>query len=168
MIRYLFFRNALLGVLLFMVIPSVQAYTERNMLQNLVGSEEQLRELLVLNQEWVPYPRYQDRKAWDILLGERNKAFLIKAGEKILDYQWQHIPATAYLEYSRKGTDYQLKPYWTNSENINILMLAELAEGKGRFVDQLINGVYYSCESTSWVISSHLKNQNARCLLPEY
>ena len=168
MIRYLFFRNALLGVLLFMVIPSVQAYTERNMLQNLVGSEEQLRELLVLNQEWVPYPRYQDRKAWDILLGERNKAFLIKAGEKILDYQWQHIPATAYLEYSRKGTDYQMKPYWTNRENINILMLAELAEGKGRFVDQLINGVYYSCESTSWVISSHLKNQNPRCLLPDY
>ena len=47
-------------------------------------------------------------------------------------------------------------------------MLAELAEGKGRFIDQLINGVFYSCEMTSWVLSAHLVRQSTKRSLPDY
>ena len=64
---------------------SVHAYTERNLLQKAAGSEEQLKEILVMNQAWVPYPAYNDRSAWDALLGA-DKETLIRAGEKHLDY----------------------------------------------------------------------------------
>lgn len=37
-------------------------------------------------------------------------------------------------------------PYDANRQALNALMLAELAEGKGRFIDQLLNGAYMSCE----------------------
>ena len=37
-------------------------------------------------------------------------------------------------------------PYDANRQALNTLMLAELAEGKGRFIDQLLNGAYMSCE----------------------
>ena len=35
-------------------------------------------------------------------------------------------------------------PYDANRQALNALMLAELAEGKGRFIDQLLNGAYMS------------------------
>ena len=46
--------------------------------------------------------------------------------------------------------------------------MAELAEGKGRFVDQLINGVFFSCEMTSWVLSAHLPRQSTKRSMPDW
>ena len=73
------------------------AYTERDLLQK-AADETTLKNVLVMKQAWVPYPAYTDRAAWDSLMGP-NKQRLIAAGEKLLDYKWQLIPATAYLEY---------------------------------------------------------------------
>ena len=103
-----------------------------------------------MNQKWVPYPAYTDRAGWDELLGT-NKENLIRAGEKMLNYEWKVIRATDYLEYERSGErNIMQNPYEANRKAINVLTLAELAEGKGRFIDQLINGAFYSCEMTSW------------------
>ena len=125
------------------------AYTERNMLQK-AADETTLKNVLVMKQAWVPYPAYTDRAAWDSLMGP-NKQRLIEAGEKLLDYKWQLIPATAYLEYERSGNRKIMEvPYDANRQALNALMLAELAEGKGRFIDQLLNGAYMSCEMNSW------------------
>lgn len=77
------------------------AYTERDLLQK-AADETTLKNVLVMKQAWVPYPAYTDRAAWDSLMGP-NKQRLIAAGEKLLDYKWQLIPATAYLEYERTG-----------------------------------------------------------------
>ena len=87
---------------------------------------------------WVPYPAYTDRAAWDSLMGP-NKQRLIAAGEKLLDYKWKLIPATAYLEYERSGNRKVMEaPYDANRQALNALMLAELAEGKGRFYRPVI------------------------------
>ena len=110
----------------------------------------------------MPYPAYTDRAAWDSLMGP-NKQRLIEAGEKLLDYKWQLIPATAYLEYERSGNRKIMEvPYDANRQALNALMLAELAEGKGRFIDQLLNGAYMSCEMNSWVLSAHLPRQSSK------
>ena len=143
------------------------AYTERNLLQK-VADEVKVRKSLVLNQGWVPYPLYTNRSAWDTLLGA-NKEKLIKNGEKLLNYKWQLIPATAYLAYERTGERKIMEnPYDDNREALNALMLAELAEGKGRFIDQLINGVFMSCEMNSWVLSAHLPRQSTHRSLPDF
>ena len=137
-------------------------------MQKAAGSEELLKEVLVMNQKWVPYPAYTDRAGWDELLGT-NKENLIRAGEKMLNYEWKVIRATDYLEYERSGErNIMQNPYEANRKAINILMLAELAEGKGRFIDQLINGAFYSCEMTSWVLSAHLVRQTTKRSLPDY
>ena len=95
---------AALGVLSF----KANAYTERNMLQK-VADEATLKNVLVMNQKWVPYPAYTDRAAWDSLMGP-NKQRLIQAGEKLLNYKWQLIPATAYIEYERSGNRKIMEP----------------------------------------------------------
>lgn len=144
------------------------AYTERNLLQNSV-TKEQLKEALVMNGAWVPYPAYSDREGWNSLLNDEDRQTLIKAGEKMLDYKWQVIRATDYLEYERSGErNIMQNPYEANRKAINMLMMAELAEGKGRFIDQLINGVFFSCEMTSWVLSAHLPRQSTKRSMPDW
>lgn len=144
------------------------AYTERNLLQNSV-TKEQLKEALVMNGAWVPYPAYSDREGWNSLLNDEDRQTLINAGEKMLDYKWQVIRATDYLEYERSGErNIMQNPYEANRKAINVLMMAELAEGKGRFIDQLINGVFFSCEMTSWVLSAHLPRQNTKRSMPDW
>ena len=154
---------AALGVLSF----KANAYTERNMLQK-VADEATLKNVLVMNQKWVPYPAYTDRAAWDSLMGP-NKQRLIQAGEKLLNYKWQLIPATAYIEYERSGNRKIMEnPFNDNRNALNALMLAELAEGKGRFIDQLLDGVFMSCEMNSWVLSAHLPRQSSKRSLPDF
>lgn len=162
------FRLVISCCLMWMCGISAWAYTERNLLQNSV-TLEQLREVLVMNQAWVPYPAYQDREGWESLLADQDKQKIITEGEKLLDYRWQVIRATDYLEYERSGErNIMQHPYDANRKAINTLMLAELAEGKGRFVDQLMNGVFFSCEMTSWVLSAHLPRQSTKRSLPDY
>jgi hypothetical protein len=158
---------SLLLLLSIVSLLQAQAYTERNLLQN-EATITQLKEALLLNQSWVPYPDYTDRAGWDKLLSSHKKDF-IKAGEKQLDYTWQVVKATDYLEYERSGNRRIMEdPFGANNKAIATLMMAELAEGKGRFIDQLINGVFHSCEMTSWVLSAHLSAQLSKRSFPDY
>ena len=116
---------------------------------------------------WFPYPAYEDREGWNKVLGQ-DAAFLIKAGEKYLDYNWQIVTATSYLEYERTGERKIMEtPQSANRVALNTLMLAELAEGKGRFIDQLVNGLWHLSNSPTWVLSAHLPRQKTGRSLPD-
>jgi hypothetical protein len=145
----------------------VYAYTERNLLQQAAGLQ-QVKQALVLGQKWIPYPTYQDRAGWDTFLGE-SKAYFVRRGEQQLSYVWKVIPATAYLEFERSGNRRIMEdPFGSNNQAIADLLMAELAEGKGRFIDQLANGVFYSCEMSSWALSAHLgREQVSHHSLPD-
>ena len=152
-------------VFVFLSCIKVAAYTERNFLQH-VAAQESLAECLVLNQKWVQYPSYKDREGWSRFLGEY-KDEIIKNGESLLGYTWKVVKATDYLEFERSGNrEIMERPFDDNNQAIVRLMLAELAEGRGRFIDQLINGVFHTCEMTSWALSAHLVTQTTHRALP--
>lgn len=145
------------------------AYNERNLLEK-AADISKLKEIIIIDQNWVPYPDYTDRAGWDKLLGD-NKQGIIKRGENYLNYKWQIIKATDYLEFKRSGNRTIMEnPYFSNQGVLSDLVIAELAEGKGRFLDQIINGVYLKCEMTSWVISAHfyLSENLENNSLPDY
>ena len=154
--------------ILFLIIAPVSLFaTERNFLSK-SADVESLSSVLIPTQKWVPYPSYTDRARWDKLTGE-NKNALIKRGEKKLNYEWKVIKATDYLEYERSGErNVMQNPNSANISALSDLVLAELSEGKGRFLDQIINGVFYQCERTSWVLSAHLPLQLSKRTLPEH
>lgn len=117
--------------------------------------------------KWFPYPEYSDRQGWSKVLG-KNSEYLIRAGEKYLDYKWRIVPATAYLAYERTGErNIMQEPLSANRSALNALMLAELAEGKGRFVDQLIDGLWHLSNMPTWVLSAHLPRQKSKRSLPD-
>lgn len=129
--------------------------------------ELRLEEVFKPGGDWFPYPAYEDRNGWEKLLGEHSR-YLISAGEKYVDYQWKPIPATAYLAYERTGERSVMEnPLKSDRLALNSLVLAELAEGKGRFMDKIIDGVWHLSHSPSWVLSAHLPRQKSRRALPD-
>ena len=140
---------------------------QRNLLQKRY-SFDQVKAALVLDQKWVPYPAYADRAGWDALTGS-HKAEIIERGEKYLDFEWKVVKAMDYLAFETSGERYVMEaPLGANNSAIAALFAAELAEGKGRFVPQIINGVFHTCEMTSWALSAHLSGLSfAKRSLPE-
>lgn len=128
---------------------------ERNLLTSRV-SKEQLKDMLVPDRKWVSLPSYSDREGWEAMLGDTRDAY-IRRGEKALAHTWPRVKATDYLEYERSGNRAIMEsPLNANNTAVADLLMAELAEGKGRFIDQLINGVYAAAEMTSWALSAHI------------
>lgn len=152
--------------LLLMYCLGMQAYEYRNLLQKQTGRDE-LESMLTMHNEWIHYPTYTDRANWDMLTGN-NKAYCIEAGERYLNYEWKVVKATDYLEYARSGNRSNMENIYNSNLNaVSALFIAEMAEGRGRFIDQLANGIFHTCEMTSWAISAHLPLQQVRGSFPK-
>lgn len=160
-------QQILFTLLLCFCSVNANAYAERNLLQNTTDADN-LKSVLLTGQQWVKYPTYTDRKGWNKLFASAKEEY-IRRGEKQLNYQWQVVKATDYIEFERSGSrEVMEKPFDTNNMAIVDLLLAELAEGKGRFMPQLINGVFHTCEMTSWALSAHLITQKVHRSLPDH
>ena len=151
-------KKRILSLVCFIAIAATQLLyaegTRRTLLQD-AADINKLKEVLVMDQKWVPYPDYTDRAGWDKLLGE-TKESVIKVGEKYLGFEWKVVKATDYLEYERTGNrEIMQNPLGANNQAVSSLVMAELAEGKGRFMDDIINGVFHLCEMESWSLSAH-------------
>lgn len=130
-------------------------------------SKPGVAESFAAGKAWFPFPAYEDRAGWAALFGP-DAGKVIRRGEQLLDYQWQYIPASAYLAFERTGDRQAMeKPEGANRGALIALILAELAEGKGRFVDQLANGVWLAAQQPSWVLSAHQGRQRTKRSLPD-
>lgn len=154
-------------LLLMASLTCMGAYTPRDFLQK-AATKDQLKAALILDQKWVKYPAYQNRNAWDALFGEV-KADLIAKGETYLDYPWTVVKATDYLAFQRDGNRVIMEnPFGKDFNALAALFWAEMAEGKGRFLDQLINGTFRFCEMTTWSLSAHLSLQKNSHTFPDH
>ena len=145
-----------------------KAHENRDLLQH-KSDIATLKSSLLLNQKWVTYPKYPDRNGWDALtLGVKDE--IVKKGEAALNYEWKVVKATDYLEFDKSGSRTIMEiPFNSNNSALADLVLAELAEGKGRFMDQIVNGVWHTCEMTSWALSAHIgREQKEKTALPSF
>lgn len=131
-------------------------------------SEEFIKQRLVKGTSWVQFPAYSDRQDWDRIPEIIREKYIDKAGS-YLSYEWKSVPATTYLEFNRSGSRQINEKYLSGIvDPLRDIFLAELFEGKGRFMDQLINGVWAMCEMTSWSAAAHIKAQVTGEGLPNY
>lgn len=105
--------------------------------------------------DWYPYPKYSDREAWDKFFPAQTRKDVIKKGKKYLGYKWQHIPASTFIALKTTGDKQALRRIeGQNREAFCNLMLAELAEGKGRFLMDIADGLWFYGTSWHWSISN--------------
>lgn len=119
-------------------------------------NKQALSELLVPQHNWTPFPKRTDRQAWAKADSALLKGFVAEA-EKYLTYDWPAIPATTSLLIVRTGDrdEYQAISFQKRIV-LGALLLAEIYENKGRFIDPIINGVWSICEESFWGASAHL------------
>jgi hypothetical protein len=137
---------------------------ERNILAK-EAKELDLTKNLVNDLSWLKTPDYYNRQFWNSLPENIRKEYLEKA-ESYLNYDWPVVKATDYLEFIRSGARRQ-EVYSACSNALTGLVMGELVEGKGRFIDQIINGVWFYSEQTWWGWSAHLSPQKMKSGLPD-
>jgi heparinase II/III-like protein len=103
-------------------------------------------------------PQIQDRTQWEAL-PKQEKEHFIKKGEAFLDYQWPFLPAVSYMEYKINGNRSNFENlYFKRRHALGYLAIAECIENKGRFINDLVNGIWVLCEESTWVIPAHLSS----------
>ncbi|MBR4888674.1 MAG: hypothetical protein IKU17_05975, partial [Clostridia bacterium] len=113
------------------------------------------KELMIPKEECRLFPSIDDREVWENLHPEQKEYFL-EMVESYLDYDWPALTATRYMDCYRNGN----RNRYTNMESkrraaLLSLAIAECIENKGRFIEDIINGIWVTCEETSWVGPAH-------------
>lgn len=102
----------------------------------------------------IGFPAYGDRDYWMTISASLRKQYIEEA-EEAIEYNWPAVKATDYLEFIRSG-DRRQGVFYEPRSALVALVMGELMEGEGRFVDQIVNGVWYYSEQTWWGWSAHL------------
>ncbi|WP_315823117.1 hypothetical protein [Paraflavitalea speifideaquila] len=137
------------------LLPASHLLAQQNLLSGKYPAA-QLKSVLIPQSQWTPFPRITDRAGWAKADAATMKACLDKANT-LLNYKWPPIPATTSLLIERTGnrSDYQAIANEKRAA-LGALLMAEIYENKGRFVDPIINGVWSICEESFWGASAHL------------
>jgi len=111
----------------------------------------------LLPDELSDFTPYADKsKISPRMLPGETAQMLISRGEKFLNYTYPSIPATVYMDFCRTGNRVRFEEvYMARRTALNALVMAELAEANGRFLDDIINGIYALCEESGWQLPAH-------------
>jgi hypothetical protein len=78
------------------------------------------------------------------------------------------MPATVFLEYARDGNRSHYEAIRNARRGaLYALLFAECVEAKGRFLDDIANGLWATCEESFWGVPAHLYIQKADLGLPD-
>lgn len=158
------FRLALILALFSVVL---HAREDRNIFNMAYQSIENKSEVFKVGAEWFPYPEYADRAAWDALAGG-NKEDILNQARKYLRYKWQIIPAYAYLDYEKTGNSSYETQIKENARALKSLIVGELVEGQGRYMSQIIDGMYFFANLQTWNgLSSASRDRVRQRMLPD-
>lgn len=128
---------------------------------------DRLNEILITREDFRPYPRPADRDFWDDL-PESVRASHIERGLKALGFEWPAINAWLFLDFVRTGRQaHDISIWGIRRTTLCDLVIAECIENKGRFLDDITNGVWAICEESYWGVTPHLAVQKAGPGLPD-
>jgi hypothetical protein len=104
---------------------------------------------------YLPCPPAGDRAAWTGL-PERVRTRLVATGEAALGRPYAALPATAYMDFVRTGDRARFQAlYFSRRRQLVDLTMAECVEGRGRFLDGIIDGVFALAEESGWQLPAH-------------
>ncbi|MBE6532631.1 MAG: hypothetical protein E7676_03865 [Ruminococcaceae bacterium] len=101
------------------------------------------------------FPKVSDRAFWDAFQNDR----CVKDAEAELNYNWPIVLATDFMAFKSKGDRITMENvYFNRRDHLVLFALAELKENRGRFLPQIVNGLFTTCEESYWGISAHWIN----------
>ena len=101
------------------------------------------------------FPPAADRKAWNGIPREM-RAQRIAAAEKSLKKPWPVLTAAGYMKFRRAGDRKAYEtPYWERRYKLVDLVLGECCEHKGRFMDEIVEGLWQIVGEPVWCVPAH-------------
>ena len=130
-------------------------------------SERDPASILSKASDWHPFPRADERAAWEAIPQDARRRVVALAVE-YADREVPGLPATLYLEYRRNGNRSRYQDVWMQRRAmLGGLALGECVEGEGRFLDALANVAWAICEESSWTWPAHIAAQKKGVGLPD-
>jgi hypothetical protein len=128
---------------------------------------ELLRSKIVPVGQWHPYPSAAEREPWQ-KLPEDLRSTMLRHAEAWHGKPWPALEAITALDFKRNGNRsvFEAQNFGRRQRLID-LVLGECTEGKGRFLDDIANGVWLICEESFWGVPAHLAAQKAGVGLPD-
>jgi hypothetical protein len=160
-------RSLLLSFLVLLILnPSADAQlTPRNPLEKSLGTGD-LQKILVPQHQWKPFPG--SPAEWERILPDSIRKTLIANGETCLKQPFPNVPASVTLDFYRNGNRTRYENIAFGKRNrLWSLVLAESVEGKGRFLDAILDGIWSISEESFWGASAHLFLQKGGKGLPD-
>ena len=123
--------------------------------QGWAAESDDWQSALVAPRAFAPIPRAGEAYWRDsIPLDMRNS--YIRYGEQYLGKPWQMLPFSVFAEFKTTGNrvNYEALSF-EKRRQLAALVMAEVMEGKGRFLSDIINGLGSFCEETWWGLPAH-------------
>ncbi len=100
-------------------------------------------------------PAVADRQAWQAVPAAYRDRLLV-AGKAASEAEWPLLKASSFMDYRRNGNRTRFEElFFQRRRMLNDLVMAELAEGQGRFLDPIMDGVLLICEESGWQLPAH-------------
>jgi hypothetical protein len=128
---------------------------------------EFLHEVLPEPGAWRPYPKAGDAAGWEKVPAAVRAAHVRRA-EKHLGAAWIVPRASMFLDFVRDGNRSRFEAVsFGRRQRLADLVLAESIEGRGRFLDDVLDGVWTICEESFWGVPAHVGAQRRGPGLPD-
>ncbi len=129
---------------------------QRNVLANRY-SLAQVQQSLIKKSAYHPYPL--NSSEWHAKVSDTIIKSLIAGGESFLKYKFEPISFSLAMEFKRSGdrANYEAVQFKKRRALLS-MVLAESMENKGRFMEQIANGIWSICEESFWGASAHIGN----------
>lgn len=100
-------------------------------------------------------------------LNDSLKTKILKKAESANQYNWPSLPASLYLDYKFTGTRVNYENLQSERRRVlSNLVLGELVQQQGRFIPQIVNGLWLVLEESTWVAPAHIVVQKEGPDLP--
>lgn len=118
-------------------------------------NRQMLDSALVEPGKYMPLPQW-GHKYWTDSVPQQMRQSYIRYGERYLGRPWQSLPATVFAEFKTNGNRVNFEGLtFQKRRQLAALVMAEIVEGQGRFMHDIINGLWSTLEESWWGIPAH-------------
>ncbi len=126
-----------------------------------------LSDTILDRDQWKPFPTWSEPGGFAAIPRAVREA-QIRRGEEALSGNWAPLPATVFLDFVRNGNRSRYEDLsFGRRTRLADLVLAEVLERKGRFMDEIVNGIWIICEESFWGVPAHVGVQRLGSGLPD-
>ena len=147
-------KKLLIAFGIFICLNTNAQVTQRNLLMNKYTLAD-INQSIVSIDKFKPFPN--SPAEWKQQVPDSILATLIKDGELGLHFNFNSVPFSTVLAFKKNGnrTLYEGKNFSKRTTLIQ-LTIAESIEGKGRFMNAIMEGLWSICEESYWGIPAHI------------